>query len=54
MNTLIAVYDGVKCIDNLEDVIADAMWNEISYHRKNKETVKDGYDPRAEELKWCL
>ncbi|CAF4052018.1 unnamed protein product [Adineta steineri] len=30
------------------------MWNEISYHRKNKETVKDGYDPRAEELKWCL
>ncbi|CAF3970405.1 unnamed protein product [Adineta steineri] len=54
MNTLIAVYDGVKCVDNLEDVIADAMWNEISYHRKNKETVKDGYDPRAEELKWCL
>ncbi|CAF1085147.1 unnamed protein product [Adineta steineri] len=54
MNTLIAVYDGVKCIDNLEDVIADAMWNEISYHRKNKETRNDGYDPRAEELKWCL
>ncbi|CAF3795939.1 unnamed protein product [Adineta steineri] len=54
MNTLIAVYDGVKCIDNLEDVVADVMWNEISYQRKNRKALNDGYDPKAEELKWCL
>ena len=54
MQKLIVVFDGIRCLDNLEDAIADAMWNEISYERENETKVSDGYDPRAEELKWCM
>lgn len=54
MNRLIVVFDAIRCIDNLEDAIADALWNEISYRCENRKKVNDAYDPRAEELKWCL
>jgi hypothetical protein len=54
MKSLIVVFDAIRCVDNLEDAIADALWNEISYRRENRKEVNNSYDPRAEELKWCL
>ncbi|CAF1523950.1 unnamed protein product [Adineta ricciae] len=54
MQKLIVVFDGIGRLDNLEDAIADALRNEIYFQRDSGTKVKDGYDPRAEELKWCL
>ncbi len=54
MNTLIVVFDAIKCSDNLEDMIADVQWNEISYQRKKGTESDNNYNARAEELKWCM
>ncbi len=54
MNTLIVVFDAIKCSDNLEDAIADVLWNEISYQRKKGKESDNNYNARAEELKWCM